>query len=413
LILGSDNDRSRGQHLPEPSIVPDVQRIRRLPSARKGKFRIMLNAEPEGLLAARLIERAAAAGSAGVVFVARSEQRASRLHHAVRALAPPATEVLLLPGWDCLPYDRVFPSRDIMGQRMALATALLAGGGAARLLVASVEAMSQRLPRPDAGACLHLQANGPIEPEVLRRRLLRLGYVLDERVDEPGEAVIHGGVVDLYPAWAPGNPAWRLRHEAGRIEEIHRFDILTQRSLEQQETAISLGPASELILPEDDPLVEARPPGLEHALPAYAGDLIAPLSLLPDAEVVLDCDAEAVLTQRRAEVAEAFRTRIALRPPQPEEPPVPPPDALHLDEAAWMATLEEPLGNLLALARLSIRCRGPGIARLEVGPSAVAATPRTVPEAPPPLLDLKNGRLLLRCESSRAEERLAAVAAPA
>jgi transcription-repair coupling factor (superfamily II helicase) len=373
----------------------------------------MLNAEPEGLLAARLTERAAAAGSAGVVFVARSEQRALRLHHAARALAPPTTEVLLLPGWDCLPYDRVSPSRDIMGQRMALATALLSGGGAPRLLVASVEAMSQRLPHPDAGACLHLQANDPTEPEVLRRRLLRLGYVLDERVDEPGEAVIHGGVVDLYPAWAPGNPAWRLRHEAGRIEEIHRFDILTQRSLEQQETAISLGPASELILPEDDPLVEARPPGLEHALPAYAGNLIAPLSLLPDAEVVLDRDAEAVLAQRRTEVAEAFRTRIALRPPRPEEPPVPPPDALHLDEAAWMAALEEPLGNLLALARLSIRCRGPGIARLEVGPSAVAATPRTVPEAPPPLLDLKNGRLLLRCESSRAEERLAAVAAPA
>jgi hypothetical protein len=280
---------------------------------------------------------------------------------------------------------------------MALATALLAGGGAARLLVASVEAMSQRLSRPDAGACLHLQANGPIEPEVLRRRLLRLGYVLDERVDEPGEAVIHGGVVDLYPAWAPGNPAWRLRHEAGRIEEIHRFDILTQRSLEQQETAISLGPASELILPEDDPLVEARPPGLEHALPAYAGNLIAPLSLLPDAEVVLDRDAEAALAQRRAEVAEAFRTRIALRPPQPEEPPVPPPDALHLDEAAWMAALEEPLGNLLALARLSIRCRGPGIARLDrpecgcrhAADSARGASAPARPEERPPVVAVR------------------------
>lgn len=71
------------------------------------------------------------------------------------------------------------------------------------------------------------------------------------------------------------------------------------------------------------------------------------------------------------------------------------------------------LDRALALARLSIRCRGFGIARLEVGPSAVAAKPRTVPEAPPPPLDLKNGRLLLRCESSRAEERLAAVTAPA
>jgi transcription-repair coupling factor (superfamily II helicase) len=71
----------------------------------------------------------------------------------------------------------------------------------------------------------------------------------------------------------------------------------------------------------------------------------------------------------------------------------------------------EPLGNLLALARLSVRCRSLGIARLEVGPSAVAATPRATPEMPPPTLDLKNGRLLLRRESANAEDRLAAAEA--
>ena len=59
----------------------------------------MLQAEPEGLLAARLVEAALAAGPAGIILVARSEARAARLHRAAWALAPKAMQVLLLPSW--------------------------------------------------------------------------------------------------------------------------------------------------------------------------------------------------------------------------------------------------------------------------------------------------------------------------
>jgi transcription-repair coupling factor (superfamily II helicase) len=305
----------------------------------------MLLAEPEGLLAARLVERALAAGPAGVVFVARGEARAARLHRAACALAPAATAVLLLPGWDCLPYDRVSPSRAVMGRRVALAAALAAAGRGAgsppRLLVASAEAASQRMPRRAPAAGLRLERGAPFEAEAMRRALLGLGYAFDDRVDEPGEAAMHGGVVDLFSAWAPGDHAWRLRHDEGRILEIRRFDVLTQRSIDGEEALaeLAIGPASELVLPGDDPLAEARPPGLEHALSAYDDGLVAPLALLPEAEVILDAEAEAALARRRAEVAEAFRTRIALRSPREGEPPVPPPDALYLDEAAWAAAL--------------------------------------------------------------------------
>ncbi len=301
----------------------------------------MPHAEPEGLLAVHLVE-AAGVGSAGLFLVARSEARAARLYRAALALAPAATEVLLLPGWDCLPYDRVSPSRAVMGHRMALcARRSTLTEGRPRLLIASAEAASQRLPRLDGvGAGLRLAVGEPFVAEAVRCDLLRLGYVFDDRVDEPGEAAMHGGVLDLYLAWAPGNPAWRLRHDEHRILAIHRFDPLSQRSLEEQEEAeVILGPASELVLPEDDPLLDARPPGVEHALPAWEPELIAPLALLPGAKVILDEGAEAALARRRTEVAEAFRTRIALRPARPGEPPVSPPDTLYLDEAAWDAAL--------------------------------------------------------------------------
>jgi transcription-repair coupling factor (superfamily II helicase) len=72
----------------------------------------------------------------------------------------------------------------------------------------------------------------------------------------------------------------------------------------------------------------------------------------------------------------------------------------------------EPLRNLFALARMSARCRSLGIARLEVGPTAVAAMPRTASSVPPPAqLERKGERFLLRRESACPAERVAAAEA--
>src|SRR3954467_11993997 len=75
---------------------------------------VSIDAGPEGLVAVRLLEWARAAGPRGLIHVARSETRAQRLVRALRGFAP-QLEVLILPPWDCLPYDRAGPSRETMG----------------------------------------------------------------------------------------------------------------------------------------------------------------------------------------------------------------------------------------------------------------------------------------------------------
>ncbi|HYF08143.1 MAG TPA: CarD family transcriptional regulator, partial [Acetobacteraceae bacterium] len=275
------------------------------------------------------MEAAERAGPQGLAFIARGEARATRIARAAQALAPAAMVVRQLPGWDCLPFDRVSPSRAVMGARMSAALALAEAGGAPRLLVLSVEAALQRLPRPEPAAWLRLERGGSFDPDALRRDLSRLGYLFDERVDEPGEATIHGGVADLFPADAPDGAAWRLRHEDGRILEITRLDVVTQRSLDARIEAVELGPASEIVFAMEEAERE-RPPGPEHALPAMAGELVAPLDLLPRAPVVLDADAEERIGQRPAEVREAHAARRAMAA-QPGLPPLPPPEALYLD----------------------------------------------------------------------------------
>ena len=65
-------------------------------------------------------------------------------------------QVLLLPGWDYLPYDHVLPTRGVIGRRMAVAEVLLAPPRGPRLLVASAEVASQRLPQPDPSTVLRV-----------------------------------------------------------------------------------------------------------------------------------------------------------------------------------------------------------------------------------------------------------------
>ena len=312
-----------------------------------------MDLEPEGLLAAQLVERAEESGRAGLIHLARSDARAARLHHAVRALAP-GLEVVLLPGWDCLPYDRISPSRAVMGSRMAALAVLARPARGPRLVIASLAAAMQRLPPPAALDGLTLRTGEALDREALHDRLLRLGYVLDERVDEPGEAALHGAVLDIFPATEDAEPC-RVELEEGRIGAIRRYDPLTQRSVAEVE-AVTLGPASEIVNPEGETL--PLPPGTEHALAEFHSELISLFDLLPDARLVEEPEVEEGRVRREQEVAEAFRTRLSLDTGEETAPRLSEPAALHLDRAAWKAALagrevtvlkeapEEPPGHL-------------------------------------------------------------------
>src|SRR3954454_22192415 len=81
------------------------------------------------------------------VFVARDAARMSAFSDAFCFFAP-EVEVLTLPAWDCLPYDRIGPSAGIAAQRMMTLSRMCGEFDAKtpRLLVTSVPAMVQRVP---------------------------------------------------------------------------------------------------------------------------------------------------------------------------------------------------------------------------------------------------------------------------
>lgn len=141
---------------------------------------------PTGALAVALL--AYAEGPGPVVHVARDARRLEDLAATLRALDPDA-QVAIYPEWDCLPFDHASPSRAMMGARAAVLRWLTDREALPDFVLTTAPALVQRVPPPEtwASARVTLRVGDPLDVAAATADLKRLGYILDERVDEPGE----------------------------------------------------------------------------------------------------------------------------------------------------------------------------------------------------------------------------------
>ena len=325
------------------------------------------------------------------LFVARDGARLSAFIESFRFFGQ-GIEVLELPSWDCLPYDRSGPSAGVSARRMA-ALARLAGQSDWNrpfLVATTVAAASQRLPprAAVAAAGYATRVGRVVDVADLERYFAVNGYHRASTVSEKGEFAIRGGVIDVFPT-AADEPV-RLDLFGDTLESIRAFDPETQRSTRQL-TEVSLPPASEVLLddaavsrfrrgyaeafgaPGGDPLYETvsaggRRAGMEHWLPLYYAAADGPdqaletlFDYLPaDLLVALDGLAGASLEDRWLQVTDAFDARdqadrrSQYRPLRPE--------GLYLSPEAFEARLA-PLG----VRRLSALSGEPGAASVDMG----------------------------------------------
>ena len=188
----------------------------------------------------------------GVLHVARDDLRMTRMVEALQFVAPDL-EVLAFPAWDCLPYDRSSPHRDILAARIQTLSALAAAGSAGKplpIVVTTVGALLQKVPGAAAfrNAGLDLTKGKTLSQEDLTTYLLGNGYLRNATVTEPGEFALRGGIADLYP---PGTTApLRIDFFGDEIEDIRLFDPLTQRSQEKLDR-FEIKPVNEVTLTPD------------------------------------------------------------------------------------------------------------------------------------------------------------------
>ncbi|MEQ1611075.1 MAG: transcription-repair coupling factor, partial [Hyphomonadaceae bacterium] len=154
----------------------------------------------------RLIAEAAQKRGGASVYIARDDRHAFMAAAAARFFAP-LLEVVNLPAWDCLPYDRVSPSPAVAAQRCA-ALARLASrnvGSPPMLVITTAAAVVQRVPpRLHMGVAAFVARVGDSVPQERVRAYLDInGYSRASTVREPGEYSMRGGIVDIFPAGLP------------------------------------------------------------------------------------------------------------------------------------------------------------------------------------------------------------------
>jgi transcription-repair coupling factor (superfamily II helicase) len=313
------------------------------------------------LLAADLA-RAAKANGGRAVLIAADETAMRALADTVPAFAPDV-DVLALPAWDCLPYDRASPALRVMAERLAAMNALQAACDGPQLLVTTANAATQRLLTPFRIRQLtrRVAAGERVDRDALIQQLNALGYQRADAVAEAGEYAVRGSLIDLFPAGEASG--LRLDFFGDEIESIRRFDPVDQRSTDHAK-GFTLLPASEALLTDDsiarfrsryretfgatatgDPLYQAvsdgrRMAGMEHWLPLFEDGLATLFDHLGDHDLVVrDSGADGALDGRRDAIQDYYtnRTRVMAAEPGSYRPLEP--DLLYVPRAEWEAAV--------------------------------------------------------------------------
>jgi transcription-repair coupling factor (superfamily II helicase) len=279
----------------------------------------------EGFVAAQVSEES----GRPLLFVATSD-RELELVAAQLAYFTPAAQILTFPAWDCLPYDRVSPRQQMMAERMATIASLMLPSAKRRIIVTTVNALTQKLPPRNLleHSSLEFAEGGKLDLDALTRFLAANGYSRVGKVMEAGEFAIRGSIVDLFPSGF--EQGCRIDLFGDDIESIQFFDPLSQRSTGEKLTKLNLHPVSEAMLSpatierfrnqyrasfgavsKADPLYEAISstrafPGMEHWLPLFYDKLSTLYDFLPANTLTLFSHGAGAMCGERNELVQDY-----------------------------------------------------------------------------------------------------------
>ena len=169
----------------------------------------------------------------------------------------PDGDVVMFPGWETLPFERVSPSVETMGQRLEVLWRLGNSERAPKIIVAGVRSLLQKLgPGATTVEPIVVRPNIEIDSEALAAQLVEFGYRREELVEHRGEFSRRGAIFDVYPSTA--NAPIRIDLWGDEVERLTRFGVNDQRSTDDLDEAM-IFPAREL-MPSDD--VRTRAAGL-------------------------------------------------------------------------------------------------------------------------------------------------------
>ena len=324
---------------------------------------LKMGSAPEGYDAALIVEEFEKSGTC-LLHVARDDKRMAAVKDALNFFAPDIP-IKIFPSWDCLPYDRISPNSEISSRRLSLLTDLAQNSSAKYIILTTVNAATQRIPKKSilSSAIFQADVGKNIDINLLYSFLSKMGFSKTSNVSEPGDYAVRGGIIDIF---APGEVgAVRLDLFGDVLDGVRQFDPISQRTVSKMAN-LRLAPISEVIFEEasisrfrqnyrkafgashsKDNLYESvsagtKYQGVEHWLPFFHDKLETIFDYLTDATVTLDDNIEAARTSRWEVIIDQFQSRkenleqknrldTIYKPIEPEQ--------LYLNENDWKFAL--------------------------------------------------------------------------
>lgn len=253
-----------------------------------------------------------------VLVVTATGREAEDAATALAELVPDA-RVAVLPSWETLPHERLSPSLDTVGRRVAVLHELAhPDGEPLDAVLMSVRAFLQPVVRAVADVePVRIDVGDEIVLDDVVARLVSLGYERVDLVERRGQVAVRGGILDVFPP-TDEHPV-RVELWGDIVEEVRAFSVADQRSLAIAEQGVWAPAVREVLLTDDvrrraAELAASTPlladmcgrlaegiaiEGMESLAPVLVDDLVVPLELIDGPAHVILLEPERI--RRRAQ----------------------------------------------------------------------------------------------------------------
>ncbi|MDR2842142.1 MAG: transcription-repair coupling factor, partial [Spirochaetaceae bacterium] len=181
------------------------------------------------------------------LVVAPTDREAAELQIDLSALGVPCS---LFPGWGTVPYRDLPLISGVFAERSKVLSGLCITGNASEIIVTSERAFLTPVPPVEYTKKLifTITKGDKLDTISLSKTLSEYGWTRVQRVQMPGEFVLHGEVMDML--LGTNNEAYRIVLDFDTVESIKRFDPADQSSIEQVDH-FSIYPLKEFFWTDD------------------------------------------------------------------------------------------------------------------------------------------------------------------
>ena len=179
-----------------------------------------------------------------ICIITYNEMQAKKI---VKDLAFFGEKVKFFPKRDVISFDYVAESKDTLFKRISVLNKLVKNDK--KIIVTTIEAAMQKMITKESlyKHVMSLKVGDTFDLEVLKEKLVLLGYERYDLIEGKGQFSVRGGIVDIATSI---NSGVRIEFWGDEIDSIRKFSLATQRTVKMLEN-IEIFPAYEFLLEND------------------------------------------------------------------------------------------------------------------------------------------------------------------